>query len=213
MPRSGPNCASDAVSEVLGAILTFGITSVIVLVAMLGFDAVQDEAGQRAVGVEALAIADAVAGDMESFGRFLEQHGESVDQYERHLGLPDGFEGSSYTIDLAFPTSESGDPCRDLPGPIVYVRVHGLLDACANVDVPQVITAAAGPRYVWCEGPGAGGGSLRIVYVGDEPVQDGGDPPLRSTIQADCDAVRANPAYTHLDLEDALLILDLQPVT
>lgn len=204
MPRSGPNCASDAVSEVLGAILTFGITSVIVLVAMLGFDAVQDEAGQRAVGVEALAIADAVAGDMETFGRFLEQNGPDVDRYERHLDLPDDFEGFAYTVDFAMPTSDAGDPCRNLPGPIVYVRVQGLLDACANVDVPEVVTDRQGDGYAWCLGPDAQGGAVRIVYVASFPDGMGGSIAYDADGANDCAVARSQE-----NASDALLIIPL----
>lgn len=158
MPPTARTFHSDqAVSEVLGAILTFGITSVIVVVAMVGFNSVKDDAAERTIAVEGLAIANRVAADMADTGRFIERHGGVTTSYEHHLGLPLALEGRGYTVTFE---PEVTTPPADAHPPRVSIVVQSL-----NADIYSQVPIPIPTSYEWCAGPDAQGASLRIVYL------------------------------------------------
>lgn len=138
--------SDDAVSEVLGAILAFGVTSVIVVVAMIGFNGVQQETAEKTIAVEALAIADRVVADMSAAASFIERHPE-VTEYEHHFEFPPSLEGHGYRIRY------DGSEQR------IYV------DVTANrfiINSTHVVPLPTGLE--WCEGPNAPGHSVRILF-------------------------------------------------
>lgn len=131
--RSARLGSDDAVSEVVGQILMFGILSMVLILSLLGFSAAKDGAEGRVAALEAESMAQRVAGVYVGASLFAEKHAEDNVQYERRVELPDGIQQRPYTVSV-----ESG---------ILVLRIGSL-----DVEVSaSLLSAGAPPDLVVCE--------------------------------------------------------------
>lgn len=98
--RPGLRRSDDAVSEVVGQLLMFGILSMVLILSLLGFGAAKDGAEGRVASLEAESLAQRVAGVYISASLFAEKHAEDDLQYERRVDLPEGLQQRSYTVSI-----------------------------------------------------------------------------------------------------------------
>lgn len=167
----------DAVSEVVGYLITFGIIASVLVVAMLGFSDAQGRAEQRVADIQADSIAQRVAGVLVDAALFLEH--QSCDPAQP-LGSSCG--GSTLSIALELPATlqGSGYVVRLVPGDCAgstsKVRVtssitedkdQSLFEAarpmCATADArPPLCT----PTTIGLAAGKANGGNLYVVYDG-----------------------------------------------
>lgn len=100
-PRKPRHDGEDGVSEVVGFLLTFGIISAILLVAMLGFNDAQQRAEIRLIEIQGASAAQRVASAAVDLALFAQSnpHDTSV-----AIDLPAELQGISYSVFL----------CRDL---------------------------------------------------------------------------------------------------
>lgn len=91
-----------AVSEVVGAILMFGIVSVLFTMSLLGFVGAKDAAQERVVELQAKSVAQRVAGVIISAAIFHEDHpGAGPDmEFHRHIQVEGQIENRDYRVDL-----------------------------------------------------------------------------------------------------------------
>lgn len=147
MRRCASPCRSDeqAVSEVVGYVLIFGILSMILILSMLAFAAVQDRAEAAVVAIEGESIAQRVASAVVNAALFAERHPANA-SYLQPIDLPTDLEGNAYVIHL--------EPASGSQAALVRVDVPGLgLDATAPLfsadaaaSVQLCATSAAGGR-------------------------------------------------------------------
>lgn len=112
---------SDGVSEVFGAILAFGITSVVVLGAIFIFNDANDTARQQSAVTEGVAIAESI--DRAILDLLVLQGDDAVTSYEYEMSLPVTVQGEQYNFSLAgtnlfmqFQTFEVRYPLNSLGG-------------------------------------------------------------------------------------------------
>lgn len=132
MPACGSPCRFEpardeqAVSEVVGYVLIFGILSMILILSMLAFAAVQERAEKAVVAIEGESIAQRVASVVVNAALFAERH-PTDSTYLQPLDLPVDLEGNSYSIVL--------EPAS--PGQAARIRV----------DVPSLDLQATAPLF------------------------------------------------------------------
>ncbi len=145
----GRRLAGDesAVSEVVGYILIFGILSMVLILSMVAFGAVQDRAEARVVLLQADSAAERVASATVDAALFAETYGASAN-FSQAVLLPDDLEGRAYTVTL-----EAGPPEQillEVPGLAIRVTAR-LFSATAPADISVCASSAAvpgGPLFV-----------------------------------------------------------------
>jgi type II secretory pathway pseudopilin PulG len=150
--RSGgrkPTLLADrqAVSEVLGFMLIFGIISMILVISMLAFTNAQADAKDRVVGLQAKAAADRVASLVIEASLFAERQGPDS-EFSYLADLPERLEGESYSVRL----TSAGEVVVDV-------------DTGEEVTA-QLLQAGGGSAAAVCAGPAVAGGPL-FVRFGD----------------------------------------------
>ncbi len=167
MPGSRHVSNSDAVSEVVGQILIFGILSTVLILALLGFNVAKEGANERVVEVRADAVAQQVASVVVEASLVAERMPADSLEITSRLSLPGSFDLDGYQIDL--------DEDQ------VVVRVRGITvtaalfsaGAPAGLVVCDVSTALSGGEVdvvVTTSTPPASicpnhGGAARAVYI------------------------------------------------
>ena len=149
-PRDPPRLPRDdvAVSEVVGFMLVFAILSMILILAMVAFNEIQDRAESAVVAVEAESVAQRVASAVVNAALFAERHGSTDATYLHPLDLPADLEGHAYVVHL--------DPVAGLTPAQVRVVISALdLEASAplfsaddSTDVALCATTASGGRVL-----------------------------------------------------------------
>jgi len=145
MPASQPESNPDAVSEVVGQILIFGILSTVLILSLLSFAAAKDGAEERVVAVRADSVAQRVAGEVVQAALFAESTRADQLTLRSALDLPFDLEGRGYSIDL--------EPDA------VIVRA-----APAVAQAPLFASAAPAGVHV-CDQDPIGGGPLDVVVT------------------------------------------------
>lgn len=146
MPPSRPPCNCDAapralrvdergVSEVIGYILSFGILSTVLVIAMLAFNTARDQAEDRVIEVEASSIAHRVAAALVEVQAFGDAH-PSTESIRLLLELPGTLEGRGFTIDLC-ELSSSGSACVDDPCDNMGIAANAVRVTSGEVAVVQ----------------------------------------------------------------------------
>lgn len=100
MPASPPDSNSDAVSEVVGQILIFGILSTVLILSLLGFNVAREGTADQVVEVRAESLAQRVAGVVVDAALFAETQDADDLRLALPIDLPSDLEGRSYRIDL-----------------------------------------------------------------------------------------------------------------
>ena len=100
MHASRPESNSDAVSEVVGQILIFGILSTVLILALLGFNVAREGATDQVVEVRAESIAQRIAGVVVDAALFAETASADDVRLALPMELPGLLEGHGYSIDL-----------------------------------------------------------------------------------------------------------------
>src|SRR5688572_11993673 len=101
--RAGPRARSclgadaQAVSEVIGFILIFGIISAIMVLGMLAFQSAADDAKERVTELHGQGAADRVAALVVEAALFAESHGSDA-RFAYLVDLPEELEGDPYTV-------------------------------------------------------------------------------------------------------------------
>lgn len=91
----------DAVSEVIGYVLTFAIISGVLVISMLTFNVARERTADRVLEVEAASVAHRVAAAIVEAGLFVERQttaGAPPTALYLVLDLPDSFQNKPYTI-------------------------------------------------------------------------------------------------------------------
>ncbi len=159
----------DGVSEVIGFMLTFGIISMILIISMVAFADVQEEAEARVVELHAEAVADRVAGIIVEAALFAEVQGPSS-RFQYRLDLPLDFEGADYTVALVDSDADTQPDAVEVFITRAGVRVQAeLLQAGGGFAAGGVAlceppaTIVAGPLLVRYDyGPGGVGPCIFI---------------------------------------------------
>ncbi len=119
MPASLPRCRSEGrprplrgddagASEVVGYILAFGITSMMLVASFLTFNAARSRTEDRILQVEASSLAHRVADAVVQIGLYQERHptGAATAASGRlRLDLPSSIENRGYRIELCDPAA------------------------------------------------------------------------------------------------------------
>lgn len=181
-PRIGRD--DEAVSEVVGFLLTFAIIATVLVVAMLGFSDAQSRAERRVADIQADSIAQRVAGVMVEAALFLEKQdctapGCNDAALSLLLELPPTLQGHAYQVRIVPGTcAGTGPPVVAPTGAFVRVtsgvtrdKDQSLFEA-ARSPIP---CQAPDARPILCDPdpnrsplqPGAtNGGNLYVVYTG-----------------------------------------------
>lgn len=104
--------ADEGVSEVVGFLLTFGIISAILVVAMLGFNDAQQRAEVRLIEIQGSSAAQRVASAAVELALFASEQNEdpAVEVMAAvAIDLPAELQGISYTVNLC----QTGAVCGD----------------------------------------------------------------------------------------------------
>ncbi len=147
----------EAVSEIVGQMLMFGILSMVLILSLLGFNAAKAGAEDRVAALEAESIAQRVAGVYVSASLFAEEHATQAVRYERVVDLPERVQERSYTVSI-----QSESLVLDIPSLGIQVS-------------ESLLSAGAATELAVCNqvgGEAAAGGPLRVVA---EPY-DAADP-------------------------------------
>ncbi len=102
MRTFGPNsnnASDEAVTEVIGQILTFGILSMVLVLSMVAFNSAKETATERAAILQAEGVAQQVVTLVVEASLFAETHGTDA-TYNRTLALPQEIESGAYEIHL-----------------------------------------------------------------------------------------------------------------
>lgn len=144
-----PNCKSErrpheeAVSEVIGFLITFSIIAIILIGAMLAFGQAQDRAEGRVSAIQMDSIAQRVAGVVVEAALFVEEQGVASTTLNLLIELPNDLQGNGYQVELGAGvvtvSSSRGEATQSLFG-----------------------VGAANPSL--CPGSSASGGNLYVVY-------------------------------------------------
>lgn len=140
-----------AVSEVVGQILSLGITSTLLIATLYGFALAKDNATERAVIVRGDALLQRISATAVQAALFAEEHPGSGVEYNGRVELPQELEGHPYQIDL--------DPDEVF---LIFPRFD------RNVSAP-LFQAGAGVNVVVCDIDPIPGGPVRLVL---RPVDD-----------------------------------------
>lgn len=153
-PRRAFARDGDAVSEVVGSILMFGIVSMLFTTSLLGFVAAKEAAQTRVIQLQAESVAQRVAGVVVAAALFHEEHpGAGPDMnFTRFLQLQDQIEGRDYSVDLANDT--------------VTVNVTGL---SISVKAPLLSANQTAGLTVCDQDPFHPGTILRVRVSTDRP--------------------------------------------
>lgn len=158
-PGSGPRRTfagdSSGVSEVVGFLLTFGILSIMLVMAMYAFGVAAEGAEERAVALHAESAATRVAGVVVEVAVLAEQQGPNDPSVVFVVELPDGLEGFAYAVHLE--PASGADPDR------LRVTVPAL-----GIDVSAPIFSAAAPSNVNICSTTVEGGRIAVLY--DDPT-------------------------------------------
>ena len=159
MPTSGPASSSearshlaadDAVTEVIGQILVFGILSMVLVLSMVAFGVASDSATARGSRLQAEGITQQVASVVVEASLFVEARPAET-TYVRSLVLPDDLEGSAYTISLE--PADGSNPDR------ILVHIEDL-----DQDITASVFAAGAPANVALCETSANGGPVSIRH-------------------------------------------------
>lgn len=151
MPASPPDSNSDAVSEVIGQILIFGILATVLILALLGFNVAREGAADQVAEVRAESVAQRIAGVVVDGALFAERTQAESIELRLPIDLPDDLEGQSYritlnaddvTVTVSGTTVEaalfsSGQPA-DLVVCAMPSRIGGDLDVRVTSDVGSI---------------------------------------------------------------------------
>ena len=100
MHASPRDSNSEAVSEVVGQILIFGILSTVLILSLLGFNVAREGATEQVVEVRGESVAQRIAGVVVDAALFAETNEAAALRLALPMDLPDDLEGQSYLIDL-----------------------------------------------------------------------------------------------------------------
>lgn len=90
----------DAVSEVIGQIIMFGILAMILVLSLVGFNTAKDGAQARVADANAESISQRIASAVVDAALFAETAGDEDILLQMDVHLPDEVEGDPYTIEL-----------------------------------------------------------------------------------------------------------------
>lgn len=148
-------------SEVLGAVITFGIAAMLLVGSVIGFRVLQDRATDRSVQSEADAVAVRVAAAVTAAAHVAAQDDAStpVNEFERRLDLPEQLEGRDYHIEFSIATG----------APTILVTGSGVpTTQRALTGVPQSLVC------VWTSSSatiaGISGGPMLVRYSKTPPA-------------------------------------------
>src|SRR5688572_31294669 len=99
-------CGDDAVSEVIGFLLTFAIISFILLVSMLAFNNAQARAENRLIEIQGASAAQRVAAAAVDLALFASDHPFDT---AVAIDLPVELQGISYSVQVCQSGAECGD--------------------------------------------------------------------------------------------------------
>lgn len=173
-PDARPQARSDddAVSEVIGFLLTFAIISFILLVSMLAFNNAQQRAEGRLIEIQGASAAQRVAAGAVDLALFVSEHPYNV---SIAIDLPTELQGISYSVLLCQTGAQCGDGAS-------WCSTH----ACPYVKAmsfrgePQYQSTflLAGKKFCGVGDNSAGGGIVLLTYlsakdcIGLEDAQD-----------------------------------------
>ena len=105
----------NAVSEVLGYILSFAILSAVLLVSMLAFNSARAQAEDRVRGIEASSVAHRIAAAIVEVQAFVDGRasGTTTNEIRLILDLPESFENHGYTIGVC--DTDAKNSCVQTP--------------------------------------------------------------------------------------------------
>lgn len=144
----------EAVSEVLGQILMFGILSMVLVLSLMTFNLAKDEAQERAVDTTAGSLAQRISSLVIDTAIFAESFEESDVSLQSTVELPEFIENHSYTIEV--------------DGSQVTVTVAGT----GAVATSSLFAAGSGDIHI-CDQDAIHGGPVTIFIVQDEVPDDG----------------------------------------
>ncbi len=175
-PTSESNRHDDAVSEVVGQILMFGILSMVLILSMLSFNIAKERTEDRVVESTAESIAQRVASLVIETALFAEKFSDQDVDLESRLALPSRIEGRSYTLEI------DGD------------RIHVTVDASV-ISQPLFSAGSEGLVHV-CQQDPLPGGSIKIHIEAEDPAAGIQTP-------AACSAAPATEPQFYIYLEPA----------
>lgn len=138
--------ADEAVSEVVGQILVFGILSIVLVMSMFSFNIAKEQAEDRVVLATADAIASRVANLVVSTTTLAEGFADQQITLQTNMPLPQQIEGRSYNMDMG-------------AGAVVNVPRHGY------VASSSFFSADSGTNVRICEATGLPGGSISVFII------------------------------------------------
>lgn len=170
----------EAVSEVLGQILMFGILSMVLVLSLMTFNLAKEEAQERVVDTTAGSLAQRISSLVIDTAIFAESFEESDVSLESTVALPEFVENHSYTVQV--------------DGSQVTVTVPGT----GAVATSSLFAAGSGDIHV-CGQDAIQGGPVTIHIVHDDDVDAD---PADGVIDFDCDAAPGVASY-YIYLEPA----------
>lgn len=147
MHASPRDSNSEAVSEVVGQILIFGILSTVLILSLLGFNVAREGATEQVVEVRGESVAQRIAGVVVDAALFAETNEAAALRLALPMDLPDDLEGQSYLIDL------NGDDVT------ISVQGQSLQSALFSSGKPADVTV--------CDQDPRQGGPLQVVVTTD----------------------------------------------
>ncbi len=134
MPASRRTCnpirRDEAVSEVIGQILMFGILSMVLVLSLMSFNIAKERTEERVIETTAQSIAQRVASLTIETALFAEKFEEQAVALQSRLELPQRLEGREYTIEVtgAVVTIVAGDVTAS--SPLFAAGSEGLVHVC-----------------------------------------------------------------------------------
>ena len=154
-PRRVLRGDSEGVSEVIGYLLTFGILSMVLVLAMSAFSVGQEAAVERAVELRAESAAARVAGVVVQTAVLAEQQGTGI-AVAYLVDLPQQLEGRDYIVTLE--PAAGGNP------DLVRVEVTSL-----DIDVTAPVFSVGAAALNICAATPVPGGPIYVRYYGTTP--------------------------------------------
>ncbi len=152
----------DAVSEVIGFLLTFAIISFILLVSMLAFNDAQQRAENRLIEIQGASAAQRVAAGAVDLALFVSEHPYNV---SIAIDLPTELQGISYSVMLCQTGAACGDGdawCSTNACP--YVKAESF----RGDPQYQSTFLLAGKQFCGLGANSAGGGVVLLTYLASE---------------------------------------------
>lgn len=174
--RSRSSRGEDAVSEVVGFLITFGIIAILLVASMLAFNQAQERAEARVVAIQVDSIAQRVAGVVVETGLFVESQDTAATTVVSILvELPNDLQGNGYQVTLTpgsvVVTSAKGTATQSVFGVGGGSFGLKLCPGDAGASAATYSHAAGGNLYVvYSTNPVASGGTNKCLGLSNTPV-------------------------------------------